>query len=183
MKRWRFIVLFFEVMLCISMTLMSGSVSAQDNAPNEASQDSARRRPPRRPPMAPGHLASSPRSPAPAACFDKDGSRDFKPGITGGLKKEGIRHTIHQHAAEIEACYTAERAKNPELQGMVGVHWLLARDGKVTKVFIKESTLHNEAVETCLANAIATWTFPRGQNSGIGQVKHWFVFKDGKYEK
>ena len=159
------------------------------SAPDAAAAPDAGTQPPRGPrphrfsPMTPANLPPASFMPPPefAVCRDRNGDRDFKPGITGGLRKEVIWRTIRQHASDVESCLAGVVDNSPKLTGRVGMHWLLERDGSVIKVFLKSSTLHNAMLESCLAAKIQGWSFPRGQNAGMGQVRHWFVFENGKY--
>lgn len=108
-------------------------------------------------------------------------SRNFKPEISGGLKRENIRHLLKEHRDEIEACYKSEYAKSPVINGRVGMHVLISKKGEVIKVFAKESTLGNYDVAHCIAENIKTWRFAVEKGGGMRQFKHWFVFEDGKY--
>ena len=56
------------------------------------------------------------------------------------------------------------------MQFVVGV------DGRVAKIGLRQSTLGNPPVETCLMQAIQAWPFPASQGGGIVVVGYPFHF-------
>jgi len=90
-----------------------------------------------------------------------------RPEVPGGLNKETIRETVHQHSGEIRACYEQELRTDPNLAGRVVVKITVARDGAVSEANVTENTLSSEAVGDCITKRILTWTFPKPKGAVV----------------
>ena len=99
------------------------------------------------------------------------------PEVTGSLDKRIIQKVVHQHMRELHACYEKELLKNRSLAGRIIVMWIIARQGDVSKAFIKESDIKNKNMEKCITNSIKYWRFPPPRDGGIVQVVFPFEFE------
>ncbi len=103
----------------------------------------------------------------------------LNPDVNGSLDKRVIQKIVRQHTGELRACYERELAKIKGLNGKVTMNWFVAPDGSVTKVFVKETTMKNKAVENCMSNSIAHWRFPQPKGGGMCSVVYPFDFSAG----
>jgi hypothetical protein len=101
------------------------------------------------------------------------------PTVMGSLDPEIIRRIVREHAGQIKYCYEKELIRTPGMAGKVIMKWLINGEGKVTQSLSVDTQLNNAAVESCLANRIKTWTFPKPKGGGTVIVNYPFVFKQG----
>ena len=98
------------------------------------------------------------------------------PEVSGSIDKRIIQKIVRQHFGELRACYEREVAKIKGLSGKVTVVWIIAGNGSVTKALVKETTMKNKNVETCITNSIMHWRFPAPKGGGMAQVEYPFDF-------
>lgn len=101
----------------------------------------------------------------------------LEPRVTGALDKEIIRRVVQEHASQVRYCYEKELNLSPGLWGKISIRWMIGPDGKVKSAAIAESSMHSNAVETCLTNRVLGWTFPSPKGGGSVVVNYPFVFK------
>lgn len=94
----------------------------------------------------------------------------------GALERQDIDGAIKEKAALYHRCYQKELQRNPGLAGKVVVRFVIDRDGSVKGANIKESTLSNESVETCLVGEIMRSRFPKPKGNGTVVVAYPFMF-------
>jgi biopolymer transport protein ExbD len=99
-----------------------------------------------------------------------------RPDIKGSLSREVIRRVIYSHRDQVKYCYSKELPSNPNLSGKVSTKFIISPKGYVTQATISATTLHNKAVERCLAGKIRTWKFPEPKCGGIVIVNYPFIF-------
>jgi len=97
--------------------------------------------------------------------------------VRGSLSKEIIRRIIRRHINEVKYCYQRDLAQNPGLSGQVIVQFTVGATGQVVTSKIQSSTLHHSGVESCIAQAVRRWLFPRPKGGGIVIVSYPFVLK------
>jgi hypothetical protein len=98
--------------------------------------------------------------------------------MAGFCKESDIQRVVNAHRAGIQYCYEKELARNPELQGKVTLNWRIGLDGKVMKVLVENSSLHNASVESCMQHQVERWTFTKPEG-GYCAVAFPFVFNSG----
>lgn len=98
------------------------------------------------------------------------------PSITGGLDAEIIRRVIRERRREVQACYEAELQRTPDLAGRVVFNFVITPDGSVASATVRESSLNNDAVESCIANRMRRWRFPEPRGGGLVRVDYPFQF-------
>jgi TonB family protein len=106
--------------------------------------------------------------------YAKEGSEAGGAVVKGSLSKDIIRDVIVKHIGEVKNCYEPELDKNKDLAGKVMTHFIIGTEGKVTESKIEQTTLRNEKVEKCIAEAIRAWQFPKPQG-GVVTVTYPFV--------
>jgi hypothetical protein len=97
--------------------------------------------------------------------------------VRGSLDKEIIRRIIRRHINEVKYCYQVELQANPNLYGRVVVQFTIAATGQVVVSKVQSSTLNNGKVETCIAQAVRRWLFPKPKGGGIVIVSYPFVLR------
>lgn len=98
------------------------------------------------------------------------------PRIIGSLDKELIRRVIRSHMNQVKFCYESELTRNQKLEGRVQVQFIIGTTGSVMNSIVQSSTLGSVPTESCIANAVRRWEFPKPQN-GIVSVSYPFVLK------
>lgn len=99
------------------------------------------------------------------------------PVILGALDKTAISDEVHRHLAQIRFCYQRELTKQPALSGKVVLKFVIANDGTVSSVDVKETTLAQPDVESCLCDVTRRMEFPEPRGGGICIVSYPFIFK------
>ncbi|MBN2719386.1 MAG: AgmX/PglI C-terminal domain-containing protein [Deltaproteobacteria bacterium] len=94
--------------------------------------------------------------------------------ISGSLSRDIIRRYIRQKIAQIRFCYEKELAANETLSGRVSVMFIISRNGAVTTSAVKESTIGNASVESCIAGVVKRITFPSPPDGGTVIVTYPF---------
>ncbi len=77
------------------------------------------------------------------------------------LTLETIRDVVHEHRAQIKKCYESSAAGRKSLGGKVVVRFVISDEGTVSEAAVKEATLDDKGLETCVVAAVKTWRFPK----------------------
>ena len=100
--------------------------------------------------------------------------------IDGGLTQSEIDQVVKQRAQLFRTCYQRELDHKPGLGGKLVVRFRIGADGLVVPdrtSFVEGTTLHDDAVERCVAANINRLKFPA--KGGVANVKYPFVFTQG----
>ena len=92
------------------------------------------------------------------------------------LDKQVVQGVVSVHADAMRKCYEAELANNKDLAGKIVYSWEVVADGTVKDVKILDSSMKNEAVESCISKEIESWKFPEPNNGGSARVEYPFEF-------
>lgn len=103
--------------------------------------------------------------------------RSTPPTVVGSLSKEVIRRTIRQHIKEVRFCYEQTLISKPDVQGRIAVRFIIGPTGAVQRAVVASSDLANVALEQCVTSAVARWSFPQPEGSGIVSVTYPFVLE------
>jgi hypothetical protein len=103
-------------------------------------------------------------------------SREAPPIVIGGLHKSVIDRVVKQHLAQFRFCYERELQKDPELHGKVVMKWVIGKDGRVSTVGVKRSSMDNTRVDQCMESRVRRLRFPAPRGGGIVSVSYPFVF-------
>jgi hypothetical protein len=116
-----------------------------------------------------------------AACASggavENGAADAPPAAATNteLPPETIQATVRASFGGLRACYEAGLARRPDLAGTVVMDFKISADGSPSGATVAaESTLRDEAVETCLVDRFSALEFPAGE--GVTTVKYPVVF-------
>ncbi|MFH1130438.1 MAG: AgmX/PglI C-terminal domain-containing protein, partial [Pseudomonadota bacterium] len=97
--------------------------------------------------------------------------------VRGALDKEIIRRIIRRHINEVKHCYSKELQGSPNLEGRVVIQFTISPTGQVVVSQVQNSTMQNQAVESCIAQAVRRWLFPKPRGGGIVIVSYPFVLR------
>jgi hypothetical protein len=101
------------------------------------------------------------------------------PIIVGALDRSLIDAVVKAHMNQFRYCYQRELNRDPSLAGKITVKFVIAGDGSVSRASIKQSTMGNAAVESCLTGRFMKLNFPEPKGNGIVIVSYPFMFAGG----
>jgi len=111
---------------------------------------------------------------------EKGTSENALPGEGGGkLERSDIDSAIKAKMNQFRRCYQKELQRNPTLRGEISVRFVIDKDGSVKLVNIKNTSMQNPAVESCLASEIMRTRFSKPKGNGTVVVVYPFVFSPG----
>jgi TonB family protein len=96
--------------------------------------------------------------------------------IQGSLSKEEIGRVIRRNLARFKYCYEKQLNSNPNLSGKVAVYFTIAPTGDVASASIRETSMNDENVESCVVKVMRSLKFPKPRGGGIVVVTYPFVF-------
>lgn len=100
--------------------------------------------------------------------------------MVGTMDWEVIRRIVHRHMHEIRQCYVLGLAKDPALAGKIAIEFTIGPTGKVEQSTAKDlNGFADPEVPKCIAEAIATWTFPEPRGGGRVTVSYPFTLVPG----
>lgn len=94
--------------------------------------------------------------------------------VSGRLPAEVIQRVVRQNHGKIRYCYERGLAKNPNLNGRVGVRFVIGRDGAVVSVANAGSSVASSEVVECVVRAFYGLTFPKPEG-GLVTVSYPIV--------
>ena len=95
--------------------------------------------------------------------------------VGGRLPPEAIQRVVRQSFGRLRACYERGLQRSPDLEGRIAVKFVIDREGTVTMASTAESSLGDPSVETCVARAYESMSFPKPEG-GIVTVVYPVVF-------
>ncbi|MBK9260392.1 MAG: AgmX/PglI C-terminal domain-containing protein [Polyangiaceae bacterium] len=98
--------------------------------------------------------------------------------VSGRLPPEIIQRIVRQNFGRFRLCYENGLRNNPNLQGRVGVRFVIGRDGKVTTAANGGSDLPDAGVISCVVRAFYGLSFPQPEG-GIVTVVYPIMFAPG----
>jgi pSer/pThr/pTyr-binding forkhead associated (FHA) protein len=96
--------------------------------------------------------------------------------IKGSLSKEEIGRVIRRNLARFKYCYEKELNANPNLSGKIAVYFTIAPTGAVAEASVRETSMNDSNVETCVLKVMRSLKFPKPRGGGIVVVTYPFVF-------
>ncbi|KIG17123.1 Von Willebrand factor type A domain protein [Enhygromyxa salina] len=99
--------------------------------------------------------------------------------VSGSLDKDIIRRVVRSRINEVRHCYNAGLMRNPNLAGRVEVQFVIDERGSVDAASVASSSLEDQQVATCIANATRRWRFPKPPGGGSVIVKYPFMLDPG----
>jgi hypothetical protein len=98
--------------------------------------------------------------------------------VSGRLPPEVIQRIVRQNFGRFRLCYENGLRNNPNLQGRVGVRFVIGRDGSVSNVGNGGSDLPDSGVVSCVVRAFYGLSFPQPEG-GIVTVVYPIMFSPG----
>ena len=102
---------------------------------------------------------------------------DRDPGVVGALPPELIRKVIHDNRNVFRYCYERVLQQHQGLTGTVKVQFIIGASGQVISSALKESSMQNTDVESCVVSKMRSLQFPKPNGGGVVIVNYPFVFK------
>lgn len=114
--------------------------------------------------------------------IEAGGSDEYIPGT---IDKEAVRRRIRHNLDLIRGCYVQElskldRAGQKSFEGRVLLTWEIVANGVAKNVKVKNSSLNNGNVEKCVAERLASISFPDPPEGMVAEVAYPFFFKAGQ---
>lgn len=98
--------------------------------------------------------------------------------VSGRLPPEVIQRVVRQNFGRFRMCYEQGLARNPNLEGRVGVRFVIGRDGAVSNVSNGGSDLPDHSVRDCVISAFYGISFPPPED-GIVTIVYPLMFTPG----
>ncbi len=98
--------------------------------------------------------------------------------VSGRLPPEVIQRIVRQNFGRFRLCYENGLRNNPNLQGRVGVRFVIGRDGAVSNVGNGGSDMPDGGVVSCVVRAFYGLSFPQPEG-GIVTVTYPIMFSPG----
>lgn len=98
--------------------------------------------------------------------------------VNGRLPAEVIQRIVRQNFGRFRMCYEQGLSRNPNLEGRVGVRFVIGRDGAVSNVGNGGSDIPDSAVVSCVVQAFYGLSFPQPEG-GIVTVTYPIMFSPG----
>lgn len=96
--------------------------------------------------------------------------------IKGSLSKEEIGRVIRRNLARFKYCYEKQLNANPNLAGKISVYFTIAPTGSVAAASVRETSMNDKTVESCVVKVMHSLKFPKPRGGGIVVVTYPFVF-------
>lgn len=90
---------------------------------------------------------------------------------------ESVIEAYRAQKESVKNCYYIALEKNPSLQGELTLAWVVDGKGTLKKSWIKDSSLGNADMETCILDHLKTVTFPRTQSLAQITVEYTLTFQ------
>ena len=88
-----------------------------------------------------------------------------------------IARIIRQNRGGFRYCYERRLNERRGLEGKVKLEFVIGSAGRVVVAQVTESTLNDNAVESCLTRRMQRTQFPRPKGGGTVVVRYPFLFK------
>lgn len=95
---------------------------------------------------------------------------------TAGLDISAVRKVVRSHLQEVQKCYTDLIIEGMAAKGKVTATWDIDDKGAVQNLKVKENTSDSQALEGCVTERVANWTFPAAKEGETFPVTYPFQF-------
>lgn len=103
------------------------------------------------------------------------GSNDMV--LEGGLSRYAVNATIAKYLSQVRRCYEKELNRSAGLEGLVTVAFQINARGKLNYSHIKNTTLKNKSVETCITQKMMDWKFPEPKGGVNVNINYPFMLR------
>ncbi len=90
---------------------------------------------------------------------------------------QSITATVRQYQSGIRYAYNKELLANPDISGKITVAFVIAADGSVESVEIRQSSVGWPPLEEAVRKRMLHWKFPKARGGGPVRVVFPFVFQ------
>lgn len=97
--------------------------------------------------------------------------------LDGGLSRYAINATIAKYLGQVRRCYEQELNKRSALEGLVTVSFQINRLGKLNYARVKDSSLKNKKVESCITKKMMSWKFPQPKGGVSVTINYPFMLR------
>jgi len=97
----------------------------------------------------------------------------------GRLDPIVIQRIIQQNSGRFRQCYMMGLTRNPNLEGHVGVKFVIDRSGAVSTAVDAGSSIPDSAVSACVVRSFTSLSFPAPEG-GLVTVQYGFAFSPGQ---
>jgi tetratricopeptide (TPR) repeat protein len=98
--------------------------------------------------------------------------------VSGRLPPEVIQRIVRQNFGRFRLCYEQASSLNPNLEGRVGVRFVIDRSGAVSNVADAGSTIPDSGMIQCVMSAFQGLSFPQPEG-GVVSVVYPIEFSEG----
>jgi hypothetical protein len=96
--------------------------------------------------------------------------------VEGPLPKQEALKKITAKRLALRECYAAGLKENAELRGEIEIQFTVsASTGKIIAAIVRDSTVKNKSVESCIEGKIRGWTFATTKGKKESVVKFTLV--------
>ena len=99
--------------------------------------------------------------------------------VSGPLPMSVIARIMRRNQNGFRYCYEKRLNQAPELAGKVRLEFFIGTDGKVAAARVDQSTMGDDAVESCLVKRLKRIQFPKRGDAGTVLVRYPFLFRAG----
>lgn len=85
----------------------------------------------------------------------------------GGISRKGVIAALTAALAPLQSCYQAALYRDPSLEGIVTLKWVVSERGNVGGVSIIRSAITNAGLQQCVKDEIARIRFPRPKGGPV----------------
>ncbi len=81
--------------------------------------------------------------------------------VSGHSSASDYRRALLRRVFTLRRCYDVERARSPDLAGLIALHYVVGPDGRVSAAYAEDDQFENEAVVDCVLRLVRRTEFPR----------------------
>jgi len=108
------------------------------------------------------------------------GDASLRPQKDGPVSAAALSKVMNENKNRFSACYDKVARKKRDLKGHVVLRFTIRDDGTVRNVKIRETTLENKQVESCIVKVGESLRFPGEKGRAKTRVFYPFVFEQAK---
>jgi hypothetical protein len=97
--------------------------------------------------------------------------------VDGGISRYAINATIAKYLSQVRRCYESQLNKQPGLEGLVTVSFQISGSGMLNYSRVKNSSLKNSVVETCITTKMMSWKFPKPKGGVNVNINYPFMLR------
>jgi hypothetical protein len=100
--------------------------------------------------------------------------------VRGPLSSAGVERVIQRHINELNFCYQRALETSPRLRGTLTVTASIAATGAVSDARISAGRIGDEAMRSCVSNAVRRWSFPAAEPAQPSEIEARLDFAENR---